>query len=89
MVQRMKTEDVHVSLWTINEDHLNVIDHDIVLYLCMHAAAVTSSIMHATVIHYLLSNFHLAPKYFKLSCVQLSGSPLNVLHFYSNKACIW
>ena len=53
----------------------------------MHAAAVTSSIMH-TVIHLLLSKFHLAPgKNFKLSCVQLmisSGSPLNVLHFSSS-----
>ena len=47
----------------------------------MHAAAVTSSIMQLS-----LSKFHLAPKNFKLSCVQLmisSGSPLNVLHFSS------
>ena len=47
----------------------------------MHAAAVTSSIMRLS-----LSKFHLAPKNFKLSCVQLmisSGSPLNVLDFSS------
>ena len=52
----------------------------------MHACSCSYFINHATVIHLLLSKFHLAPKNFKLSCVQLmisSGSPLNVLHFSS------
>ena len=52
----------------------------------MHAAAVTSSIMQLS-----FSKFHLAPKNFKLSCVQLmisSGSPLNVLHFSSLESMV-
>ena len=52
----------------------------------MHACSCRYFINHATVIHLLLSKFHLAPKNSKLSCVQLmisSGSPLNVLHFSS------
>ena len=34
-----------------NEDHLNVIDHDYSAVLCMHAAAVTSSIMQLSFIN--------------------------------------
>ena len=55
-----------------NEDHPDVIDHDIELaILCMHAAAVTSSIMQLSFINNYcrLSKFHLAPpQNFKLSC---------------------
>ena len=46
-----ENEDRGCACVTVNnEDHLNVIDHDSAL-LCMHVAAVISSIMHATVIH--------------------------------------
>ena len=65
----------HCEQWRSSD----VVDHDIVLYYaCMQLPLLHQSCnCHLFIVH-------LAPKNFKLSCVQLlisSGSPLNVLHF--------